>query len=58
MLQDQTEGNITVTITTTEINDVIKILKESDKFGILLKWVTKTVENETSQWKGGMFSMI
>ena len=37
MLQDQTEGNITVTITTTEINDVIKILKESDKFGILLK---------------------
>ena len=36
-----------------DINDVIKIIEALENSGILLKGVTKTIENETKEQRGG-----
>ena len=41
-----------------DINDIIKIIEALENSGILLKGVTKTVENETKEQKGGFLSML
>ena len=40
------------------MNDIIKIIKALENSGILLKGVTKTIENETKGQKGGFLSML
>ena len=42
----------TLIISNDEIKDIIKILKSLENFGLLLKGVTKTVQNEVKQQKG------
>ena len=41
-----------------EMNDIMKIIESLENSGILLKGVTKTIENETKEQKGGFLSML
>ena len=38
-----------------DMNDIIKIIKALENSGILLKGVSKTIENETKERKGGFY---
>ena len=40
------------------MNDIIKIIEALENSGILLKGVTKTIENETKEQRGGFSSML
>ena len=39
-----------------DMNDIMKIIEALENSGILLKGVTKTIENETKEQRGGFFS--
>ena len=41
-----------------DMNDIIKIIEALENPGILLKGVTKTIENETKEQRGGFLSML
>ena len=41
-----------------DMNDIIKIIEALENAGILLKGVTKTIENETKERRGGFLSML
>ena len=41
-----------------DLNDIIKIIKALQNSGILLKGVSKTIENETKEQRGGFLSML
>ena len=41
-----------------DMNDIIKIIEPLENSGILLKGVTKTIENETKEQRGGFLSML
>ena len=45
-------------ISNYEINDIIKIIKSLEDFGLLLKEVTKTVQNEVEKQKAGFLNML
>ena len=49
---------ITLIISNDEIHDIIKIAKSPEESGLLLKWVTETVQNEVKEQKGGFLSML
>ena len=51
-------GNTTLIIPNDEIHDIIKIVKCLEDFGLLLKGVTKTVQNEVKEQKGGFLSAL
>ena len=40
------------------MGDIIKIIKSLEDFGLLLKGVTETVQNEVKEQKGGFLSML
>ena len=40
------------------MEDIIKIVKSLEDFGLLLKGVTETVQNEVKEQKGGFLSML
>ena len=40
------------------MNDIIKIVHALEDSNILLKGVTKTIKNETTEQKGGFLSML
>ena len=40
------------------MNDIIKIIEALENSGILLKGVTKTIDNETKEQRGGFLSML
>ena len=40
------------------MNDILKIVQALEDSNILLKGVTKTIENETEEQKGGYLSML
>ena len=40
------------------MNDIMKIIEALENSGILLKGVTKTIENETKEQRGGLLSML
>ena len=40
------------------MNDIMKIIEALENSGILLKGVSKTIENETKKQKGGFLSML
>ena len=50
-------GNTTLVISNEEMND-IKIVQALEDSNILLKGVTKTIENETKEQKRGFLSML
>ena len=41
-----------------DMNDIMKIIESLENSGILLKGVTKTIENETKEQKGGILNML
>ena len=41
-----------------DMNDIIKIIEALENSGILIKGVTKTIENETKEQRGGFLSML
>ena len=40
------------------MNDILKIVQALEESNVLLKGVTKTIENETKEQKGGFLSML
>ena len=50
-------GTTTLTISNEEMN-IMKITQALEDSNILLKGVTKTIENETKEQKGGFLSML
>ena len=42
----------TLIISNNEIEDIIEIVKSLEDSGLLLKWVTETVQNEVKEEKG------
>ena len=51
-------GTETLIISNQEMNDIMKIVQAHGDSNILLKGVTKTIENETEEQKGGFLSML
>ena len=51
-------GNTTLIISNDEMKDIIEIVKSLEDSGLLLKGVSKTIENETEEQKGGFLSMF
>ena len=41
-----------------DMNDIMKIIEALENSGILLKGVSKTIENETKEQRGGFLSSI
>ena len=41
-----------------DMNDIMKIIETLENSGILLKGVTKTIENETKEQRGGFLGML
>ena len=48
----------TLIISNDEIHDIIKIVKSLEDSGLLIEGVTKTVQNEVKEQKGGFFSAL
>ena len=40
------------------MNDIMKIVEALENSGILLKGISKTIENETKEQRGGFLSML
>ena len=40
------------------MNDVMKIIKSLEEYGLLIKDVSKTIKNEAKERKGGFLSML
>ena len=51
-------GTTTLIISNEEMNDIMKIVQALENSNILLKEVTKTIQNERKKQKGGLFSML
>ena len=45
-------------ISNDDIEDIIRIVKSLEDSGLLIKQVTKTVQNEVKEQKGGFLSML
>ena len=50
-------GSTTLIISNEEMNDIIKFVEALEDSNILLKGVTKTIQNETKEQKGGSLSV-
>ena len=48
-------NSTTLIVANEDMNDIMKIIEALENSGILLKGVTKTIENETKEQKGGFF---
>ena len=51
-------SEIKLIIEQEDMNDIMKIIKALENSGILLKRVSKTIENETKEQRGGFLSML
>ena len=51
-------GNTTLIISNEEMNDFIKIVQALEDSNVLLKGVTKTIENKTNEQKRGFLSIL
>ena len=49
---------VKLVIENEDMNDITKIIEALENSGILLKGVSKTIENETKEQKGGFLSML
>ena len=41
-----------------EVNDIMKIVQALENCNVLLKGITKTIENETKEQKGGFLGIL
>ena len=51
-------GTTTLIISNEEINDIVKIVRTLEDSNILLKGITKAIENETKEQKGRFLGML
>ena len=51
-------GTTKLIIENEDMNDIMKIIEALENSGILLKGMSKTIENETKEQKGGFLSML
>ena len=47
-------GTTTLIISNDEMNDIIKIVKSLENFGVLLKGVSETIQHEAKEQRGGL----
>ena len=58
-IQKKVHGSgIKLIIEQEDMNDIKKIIEALENSGILLKGVTKSIENETKEQKGGFLGML
>ena len=58
-IQKKIHGSgVNLIIEREDMNDIMKIIEALENSGILLKGVTKTIENETKEQRGGFSSML
>ena len=58
-IQKKIHGSgVKIIIEQEDMNDIMKIIKALEKFGILLKGVSKTIKYETKEQRGGFLSML
>ena len=58
-IQEKIHGSgVKLIIEQEDINDIIKIIEALENSSILLKEVTKTIENETKEQRGGFLSIL
>ena len=58
-IQKKIHGSgIKLIIEQEDMNDIMKIIEALENSGILLKGVSKTIENETKEQRGGFLSML
>ena len=58
-IQKKIHGSgIKLIIEEEDMNDIMKIIEAVENSGILLKGVSKTIENETKEQTGGFLSML
>ena len=48
----------TLTISNEEMNDIMKIAKSLEDFGLLIKSISETIKNETKKQKGRFLSIF
>ena len=59
IIQKKIHGSgVKLIIEQEDMNDIMKIIEALENSGISLKGVTKTIENETKEQKGGFLSML
>ena len=51
-------GATTLIISNDEMNDIIKIVKSLEDSGVILKGVSKTIQHEAKEQRGGFLSML
>ena len=51
-------GTTTLIVSNDEMNDILKIIKSLENFGLLLKGVTETIQHEAKEQRGGFLSML
>ena len=58
-IQKKIRGDgIKLIIEQKDMNDTMKIIEALENSGILLKGITKTIENKTKEQRGGFLSML
>ena len=58
-IQKKIHGSgVNLIIEQEDMNDIMKIIEALENSGILLKGVSKTIENETKEQRGGFLSML
>ena len=57
-IQKKIHGSGIKLIIEEDMKDIMKIIEALENSGILLKGVTKTIENETKEQRGGFLSML
>ena len=58
-IQNKIHGSgVKLIIEKEDLNDIMKIIESLENCGILLKGVSKTIENETTEQRGGFLSML
>ena len=51
-------GFTTLIISNEEMEDIIKIVRPLQEYGLLIKTVSETIKNEAKQQKGGFVKML
>ena len=51
-------GTTTLIISNDEMNDILKIVKSLENYGLLLKGVSETIQHEAKEQRGGFLSML
>ena len=51
-------GTTTLIISNDEMNDIIKIIKALENSGVLLEGVSKTIQNEAKEQRGGFLPIL